>query len=432
MKDKILRFIKRPFIRNVTIIASGTATAQVITMLLSPIITRLYGPEVYGLMGVFMAIVGVIVPISALTYPIAIVLPKSDKDAKGLIYLSLYVSVIITIIITFTLLFLKQPIVDLFQIKEVSSYLFLIPLVILSSGILQVIEQWLYRTNQFRITAKTIFLHALILQGSIIGIGIFYPVATVLITLSALGNGLKAIIMILIVRNSNYKKSINLSKKNISIKSLAKTYNDFPIYRAPEVFLNAASQSLPILLLSSFFGPASAGFYTIAKTALGAPSQLIGKAIGDVFYPRISQAANKDENLTILIKKATTLLFLIGIIPFGIVIIFGPWIFSFVFGEEWVVAGEYARWIALWSFFMFINRPAVKSLPVLSAQAFHLTFTLITLITRVLVLIIGYYVFADDIVAVAFFGVSGALLNIFLILKTLKISKKYDKLNKVK
>lgn len=64
--------------------ASGTAMAQVISMLLAPIITRLYGPEAYGMMGTFMAIIGIFTPIAALTYPIAIVLPKIMKMRRGL------------------------------------------------------------------------------------------------------------------------------------------------------------------------------------------------------------------------------------------------------------------------------------------------------------------------------------------------------------
>ncbi|MBO1928615.1 hypothetical protein J4731_01440 [Providencia rettgeri] len=58
-------------------------------MLFSPIITRLYGPEVFGILGTFTAILTVITPIAALTYPIAIVLPKSDAMLKVLLFLVL-------------------------------------------------------------------------------------------------------------------------------------------------------------------------------------------------------------------------------------------------------------------------------------------------------------------------------------------------------
>ncbi|MFD1037205.1 lipopolysaccharide biosynthesis protein [Virgibacillus byunsanensis] len=426
MKRKIEALIKKPFVRNVFIMASGTAAAQAVTMAFSPFITRLYGPEAFGLMGVFVAIVGIIAPIAALTYPIAIVLPKHDSDAKGIIRLSLYISSGIAVLTAFILFVFNKSIVQLFQLGAVAPFLFLIPVVIVFSGFLQVIEQWLIRTKQFGITAKVTFLQALFIQGSKVGIGFFHPVAAVLIILSAAGNGLKAFMLMLFAKGSDYNETAEIEAGQTSIKDIAKKHKDFPLYRAPEVFLNTTSQSLPILLLTSFFGPASAGFYSIGKTVLSIPIQLIGKSVGNVFYPRISEAANKGENLTHLIKKATLALGAVGVIPFGIIVIFGPWLFSFVFGAEWITAGEYARWIALWTFFGFINRPSVVSLPVLAAQAFQLYFTIFMLVTRVAALAIGYYVFLSDVIAIAFFGVSGAILNISLILITLRISKNYD------
>lgn len=426
MKTKFITISKKPFVRNVMIMIIGTAAAQVITMALSPIITRMYGPEAFGVLGVFTAILAVITPIAALTYPIAIVLPKNDSDAKGLVRLSLYLSAGIAAIVGLILLIFNQPIVKVFQIEAIAPFLYLIPLVTLFSGFLQVVEQWLIRTKQFGITARVTFMQALILQGSIVGIGFFYPVAGVLVVLNALGYALKALMMTISVKRLSYKQPVETPKNSLLIKELGKKYQDFPLLRAPQVFINSVSQSLPILLLASFFGPASAGFYSIGRTVLSMPTHLIGKSVGDVFYPRISEAANNGENLTHLIKKATLSLAVIGVIPFGIVIIFGPWLFSFVFGAEWVTAGEYARWISLWTYFLFINQPSIKAMPVLLAQAFHLRFTIVTLIVRSAALVSGYYLFSSDLIAVALFGVSGAILNMALILITFQISKRFD------
>src|SRR5699024_5072075 len=142
------------------------------------------------------------------------------------------------------------------------------------------------------------------------------------------------------------------------------------------------SQNVPIFLLTSLVGPAAVGFYNIGRTVLALPSRLIGQSIGNVFYPRIARAANNGENLKKLIKKATLGLGAIGIIPFGTVVIFGPWLFEFVFGSGWDVAGEYARWIALNSYTVFMNKPSVRSMPVLSAQRFQLIFSIVRLIVR--------------------------------------------------
>jgi O-antigen/teichoic acid export membrane protein len=217
------------------------------------------------------------------------------------------------------------------------------------------------------------------------------------------------------------------STEEAPLRELAKRYRDFPLYRAPQVFINAASQSLPVLMLASFFGPSSAGFYTLGRTVLNIPSILISTSVGEVFYPRVSEAAHKGENLTRLILKSTVALVAVGFVPFALVIVFGPWLFDFAFGAKWVRAGEYARWSAFWMFFMFVNTPSIKAIPILSAQLFHLIFTMFTITTRLAVLLIGYHIYENDLVAVALFGISGAVINIILILLILLKSYQYDK-----
>lgn len=427
LREKVLNIVKKRFIRNVLILSSGTGGAQFIGILLSPVITRLYGPEAYGLMGTFMAIVAIIGPISALTYPISIVLPKDEKDAKGLVKLSLIITFVISTIVGVLLLFFNNQIITLLGIEEIGGFIFLLPIVILLAGFYQVIEQWFIRIKKFSVSAKAILIQAIVVNGSKVGIGLFYPAAAVLITFSAIQQGINALLLLLFSKGSDNRNLISSIKETVSIMRLAKKYKDFPLFRAPEVLLNAVSNSLPILILTSFFGPAAAGFYGLGRRILQLPSELIGKAVGDVFYPRISEAANNGENLTYLIRKSTLMLSVIGIFPFGIVILSGPWLFGFVFGMEWIKAGEYARWLAVWLYFGFINRPSVRALPVLNAQAFHLAYTFIMLIVRVAVLSVGFFVFNSDLLAIALLGISGAILNLGLIIITLSISKKSDK-----
>src|SRR5690625_820639 len=177
---------KNPFIKNVAIMATGTAGAQAVTMLLSPIITRLYGPEAFGIMGTFTALTGIITPVVALTYPIAIVLPKSDHVAKGLIKLSLYVTIIITIITSLILVFFNNSIVSLFQLEEIKSFMYLIPVVIFFSGLMQVYEQWLIRTNQFLINAKARLLQAIITNMGKVELGLIYSLPTVIVSIQVI------------------------------------------------------------------------------------------------------------------------------------------------------------------------------------------------------------------------------------------------------
>ncbi|WP_291320080.1 oligosaccharide flippase family protein, partial [Desulfonatronospira sp.] len=112
-----------------------------------------YGPEAFGILGTFMAIVAVITPIAALSYPIAIVLPKEDSDAKGIARLSAYIALGVAALTALVLLIAGDHIVNLLQVQEISSYIWLLPLVILFAAWLQINEQWVIRKKHFGLKA---------------------------------------------------------------------------------------------------------------------------------------------------------------------------------------------------------------------------------------------------------------------------------------
>src|SRR5690625_2193644 len=260
MLSRVKRLFKKKFVQNVFIVASGAVGAQALSLLLSPIITRLYGPEAFGVLGTFTALTRIVIPIAALTYPVAIVLPKSDSNAKKIIKLSFIITIFMSILSLLILLVFKKPVIDLFNLNDINNLIFLIPVVIFFAGLMQITVQWVIRTNQFLINAKSEFYHSLIANFSKVGIVFFLPVASVLVLIQTLSQGIRALLIILFLRK-NKTKSINNSsnEKELSIKETAKKHYDFPLYRAPEELISTLSQNLPVLLLTSFFGPAAAG-----------------------------------------------------------------------------------------------------------------------------------------------------------------------------
>ncbi len=432
MLKKIMELKKSKFIRNVTVVASGTVIAQVIAMLSIPIIARIYGPESIGILGVFVAITAIVTKISGLTYPVAIVLPNKDEEAKILVKASIYLSFVIAFLTLTILIFYREPIASLFNLEEIESYLFFIPLIIIFSVLYQVSEQWLIRLQKFKLTAKAMIYKSIIENLSKIGVGLYHPVAYVLISITAFSYLLHTLLIVSHLKYKFSRSTLNIKDNAGEMVRLLKVYKDFPLYRAPQELVNGISSSLPILLLASFFGPAYAGFYTISKKVLHVPTNLLSKSIGDVFYPRITQAANKREHVANLLFKATMGLAIVGIIPFGIVFMFGPWLFGLVLGEDWIQAGEYARWLSIWLYFGFINRPTTKTIPVLKLQGLFLFYEILTTLIRAGALFIGFIIFNDDLIAIILLCMIAALSNVILIGFTYYKARKYDVINIMK
>lgn len=391
-------------------------------MAFAPVITRLYGPEAFGMLGTFMAILGVLTPIAALTYPIAIVLPKSDADAKSLAKLSAILALVIAVITAIVLLVAGGWIAEALSLGAIAGFLLLIPIVMVFSAYQQILTQWLIRKKQFKITARVAVIQALTINSAKAGVGWFHPVGAALVVIATIGHALHAALLWSGIRSSETAHP-NQGESTGTVRELAKRHRDFPLYRAPQVALNALSQSLPIVLLASFFGAAAAGYFTLGRTVMGVPSTLISKSVSDVLYPRFTEAVRSKQNLARLLIKATAGLAGIGFAPFFLVIVLGPSLFSYVFGADWIMAGEYARWLALWMYFGFLNRPSVVAITVLQLQGQFLIYEVVSVILRVAALYVGFSVLSSDIASVLFLSMVGCALNIFLILYSVWVCK---------
>ena len=377
------------------------------------------------MLGIFQSLVAILTPIAALAYPIAIVLPKEDSEAKGLVKLSFLVSAAIFCAVVVVMLTGGEKLLALLDSEAIAPYVMLIPLSMAFAAYMQIGQQWLIRKKQFAITARVAVLQAFLLNSAKTGIGLINPVGAVLVALATLGHGLHAAMLwVGIKKSGTFTRNLPPQQTpQLSLKNLAKQYHDFPLYRAPQIFINATSQSLPTLMLASFFGPSSAGFYTICRTVLGMPSRLVGQAVGDVFYPRVTEASHRGEDVQKLILKATLALAAVGFLPFFIIVAFGPQLFAFVFGGEWRIAGEYARWISVWVFFQFINKPSVMAIPALKLQKSLLIYELFSTASKILALFIGFSIFSSDIIAIALFSMFGVFAYVFLIIWVIVNSK---------
>ncbi|MEA2018027.1 MAG: oligosaccharide flippase family protein, partial [Campylobacterota bacterium] len=213
------------------------------------------------------------------------------------------------------------------------------------------------------------------------------------------------------------KDKILISKvKIIKIIALSKRYKRFPKFEIWSTLSNTLSSQLPVVLLSSFFNSTVTGFYSLSYRILVLPMSLIGGSIGQVFLQQSS--ANKNDSIFLkkLTKSTFFRLFIIGVIPISIIGIYGDYIFSFVFGENWIVAGEYAQLLSLWIFFVFIMSPLSTLFITLEKQKEFFIFNISILIARVASLVIGYYIFNSAYETVIIYSVVGTLFWIWLML----------------
>lgn len=405
----------KTLVRNMLFLMIGTASSQLITLGFAPLLTRLYGPEAFGLLGTFISITGALGPAIALSYPLAIVLSESRREAAALAYLSLIISSVTICLVAASLWFGRSWIIDMLGISLNTSYLLLVPVALICASFSQVATQWLIREQAFTTITKANIAQSLFVNITQAVAGLFHPIGTVLIAISTTGQAvLTALLLRGIGKQAQGKSKATIIPKHEMFRA-AHAYSDFPAFRAPQNLINSLSVHLPVLLFATFLGPESAGHYILARLVVGVPTNLAGKAIGEAYYPWITQASRNDGNMQAILKRDTAILILLGAIPLGILIFFGPYLFAGVFGVQWATAGEYSRWLAVFYFFNFINRPCVAAIPALKLQKGLLQYELVSTSCKLLVLVFGVIWLENGIHGVAMYAAVGALCYTVLI-----------------
>ncbi|TVP45515.1 MAG: lipopolysaccharide biosynthesis protein [Halomonas sp.] len=414
-------------VRSVAIVASGTAGAQAISLVFSPLLTRLYSPDAFGVLGTFLAIFAILAPLVAFNYPMAIVLPQRDEDAVCLAQLSIAIGVLNSCLIAGLLWVWGDALVALTNLEAIAPYVFALPVAMVLSAFLAVAMQWVIRKKRFALKAKIAVIQSFLVNSAKAGIGFLMPHAGVLIVVTTLGSGLHA--LMLFQRDARTTAGLGTQaghslKKLNTYRSLVVKYKDFAIFRTPQATLNAASQGLPVVILAATFGAATAGLYALSRMVLEAPAKLLGHSVATVLYPHINEAATGGENVLRLLIKATLALLSMGIVLFGGLVVLGPVMFGWLFGAEWRQAGSFAQWLALWTLVSFAARPCVAAIPVLKLERFFLLHEMVSALIRLSALFIGAMLWDSAMIAIALFSVANVVSYSVLIFVVLQVAQR--------
>jgi len=147
---------------------------------------------------------------------------------------------------------------------------------------------------------------------------------------------------------------------------------------------------LPTFAISIMYSDTVLGFWGLAERALGAPVQLISRAIGDVFFQRASVDYRRNDNFVYIFKKTLASTALIGIPVYALGFFIAPGIFAFAFGEEWRVAGKYASILLVGGLFSFITTPLDRGAIIVGANRYILFWHALRLIGKLGVIAVTY------------------------------------------
>lgn len=427
----IKKFIpKSEFGRNIATLISGTAIAQAIPIAISPILTRLYSPDDFGVFALYMSIAAILSIVASVKYEAAVMLPKKDSDAAHIVVLSIGIAFVFSLFILIVIFLFNSQITQLLQNEKISMWLYFVPLTTFFSGVYQSISFWSNRKKQYKRLAVSRVIQNSTAGGIKLGMGFNGLTKGGLIMGTIAGQGIAAIVLLGMVWKED--KALFSRVKKLKVIALSKKYINFPKYSTPGVFLQTvATSSLPILI-NIFFNTTVVGLYYFANTIVRAPINLLFSSLAQVYHQK-AVVLHAKNNLELLVFTQTIqkkmILFLLPFLIF--MFIFSPVFFKVIFGEEWEKAGEYLRYFLPLIFFGSIFIPISSLVHVLGEQKFELYWKVSFFISQISSLYISslYFDFEISIFIMSIFGsLHYIYINYYLkkIIRSTFMEDKYD------
>jgi O-antigen/teichoic acid export membrane protein len=343
------------FFRNVATLISGTSLAQVFSVFIYIILSRIYTEEDFGVFGLYMNILNITVIFSTAKYELAILLPKSERESVNLLGLSGLISVIVSLVLLVIVVSMNGMICSWLGSEEISVWLYFIPLSTLMVGWFTSFRNFSNRQKRYKLIAGANIGQSV--SNSLLKLGLGFLIAGAAGLISGVIFG--QIVGFLVFFIAHWR--INVLKagwiKWSEMKRLAKQYILFPKYNMWQGLINNLSGAFPVFILSSYFSTGIAGFYTFGYMILYRPVNLVANAFYQVMFQRFVEKKHENRairpEVLLFLKRTTQVL----VLPFIVSGIFFPEIFGFIFGDKWIEAGRYAQIILPWIFMVSLVMP---------------------------------------------------------------------------
>lgn len=386
--QKLLNTIKQDnLFRNIFIVSSGMAFAQLVKIVTQPIITRIYTPEEYGIMSVFVSFL-TIFQFATFRYEVAIPLADDEDEARDLTVLSFGFLFVFIILLSGILTFWGDSFLKIFNSQSLYSNRYLIPIGLFFFCAPSIFTEWMYRLKKYKVVMRKQMLLSIIGNGVKVILGFLGLGTNGLLVGQVMGDSLSTWPMV---------KELEIKRFRIkeilpTLKATANKYKSFPLFQTPGSFAIHGRNQIPVIFLASIYGGSVAGYYGLANSIINLPMTIIGQSVMKVFFSEIATIGKENpKQIKKISKKLFVQLSSIIIIPMLILVIFGPNIISLIFGKEWIEAGIIIRILSLYVLPDFVLSPISRVFELFNKQHIKMIIDITSLlIITILFLSISY------------------------------------------
>lgn len=375
------------FLHNVVRLGGGNVAAQVISLAAVPVITRIYSPEEYGAFSFVLSLVLVLFPVSTLRLNSAILLPEDEKTAESLLIMSV-LSVLASAFMVMPLL--MAALYYFSEDDEVTrGVLWYLVAGVLVHGIVQCYEFWLLRHKQYGAMAWGAVSESAADRLLAIGMGVAHSASAVWLVAGRIAGGAAHLLVLLWKSAGSGEMSRFGAANRAEFPAILRRYKRFPQYSTWAFLLANGGRELPTVALGVMFTPMIAGLYGLGVRVMGFPMLIVGDAIAKVFFRYATSLHMELERLRDSTQLLVRCLIYLMFVPMLVLVIFGPQLFQWVFGADWIEAGSYVQILAMSFLVAFLYRVLSIFFDMFETQAQRLWFDAAQFVGRIGGMLVG-------------------------------------------
>lgn len=409
-------------IKNILTLASGGVIAQIISVVTSPILYRIYEKSEYGILGVYMGIVSIVSIFSNMQFSNAILIEKGERESEALFFACRIINLFVSLITFLVIFIFSENISNILNAKGIENWLFMLPLSVFFGGQLDLYRVWANKLGKYTVINNSVLVQSLLTPLFSITTGFLHEGALGLL----LGYIAGQVIPMIFIQNKlnktltyKYRSFIN----NVTyIFFLLKKYISYPKYNLPSDFVYRFSSQLPVFMLSNYASIEIVAMYNLSIRMLSLPVQLIGGAIGQVFKEEAIKEYHVKNNFIKSFTKTISLLTPLAVISIIATQLFAPSIFGFIFGLKWIEAGTIAKAMIFMFMFKLVASPLSFSFTIKDKLRESMLWHLLILVLNFLTFYLGFYFQLHYMNILWIFSLSYTILYMIYIYRSYKFS----------
>ncbi|EIO3975975.1 lipopolysaccharide biosynthesis protein [Vibrio vulnificus] len=410
--------MKNNFNKYLLTLLSGSVVAQALPVAITPVLTRIYTPEDFGVLAIFMAISLTLGSIASGRYELAILLPVKDDDAFVIAKLGILISVILSSSFLVVVFFWGERIAILLGSPSIADWLYLTPVMIISIGLYNCLNYLSTRKELYKNIAYSNITKSVATSSGQLIFSFAKPIFNGLIIGQVIGNIVANVNLFKTVKDNYNFKPTKLTK----LIALLKRYKRFPLVSVWSILANNLSTHLVNIIISSMYSLSTLGYFTFTQKILGLPTSIVGNSIGQVYFQQAAIEKKNKGTAWETYKNTFIKLFCISIVFFLPLLFVVEDLFSFVFGKEWRVAGQYAQILIPFFAVRFIATALSNTNNLFEKQYLALLWQLFLLILNVCVIYLGFVFELEFIDLLYCISMVNFIHYTFLIIITMRVS----------